>query len=280
MLRRIDLRDPAATTALVEEARPDFAFHLAAQSSVAESWRDPVGTLTVNASAQLNLLQSLSQIAPLARVVVVGSSEEYGNVCPEDNPIPETRELRPASPYALSKVVQDLMGLQYAEVQGMAVVRVRPFLQLGPRRQSHFVAGSFARQIAEAENGFREPLVSVGNLEVRRDFVDVRDVAQAYTAAAERGEPGQVYNIATGAAFAVRDLLETMLARSALHFTIREEDTLRRTTEAPLLTGDTTRFYQATGWSPRVPFAQSVADTLEYWRARVRRAADGGRISR
>ena len=270
VLRRVDLLDLDATARLVEEAQPELVFHLAARSSVAASWREPLATISENAAMQLNLLEAIRKIQPRARVVVVGSCDEYGSVLPKENPVAETHELRPASPYALSKVVQDLMGLQYAEVDGMSIVRVRPFLQLGPRRQSHFVAGSFARQIAEAEADEREPLIEVGNIDVQRDFLDVRDMARAYVAAAERGVPGQVYNVATGRAHTPRDLLDTMLSRSGLQFTVREASELRRKHEPPVVIGDSSRFREATGWSPRISFEQSAFDTLDYWRARVR----------
>jgi GDP-4-dehydro-6-deoxy-D-mannose reductase len=268
-LRQIDLRQRDPVFDLVRSVRPDIIQHLAAQSSVALSWQDPTGTLLDNAVAQRQLLDAVVECVPRARVVVVGSCDEYGDVAEEENPVAETQELRPVSPYALSKVVQDLMGHEYFAVRRLQVVRVRPFLQLGPRRGPQFVAGSFARQISQIEAGPREPVLEVGNIDLRRDFTDVRDVARAYILAAERGAPGQVYNIASGIPHTLRDMLQLMLDASGVQAEIRQDDSLWREGEPPLLIGDSTRLRHATGWTPEVSFEQSAVDTLAYWRERI-----------
>ena len=268
-LYQVDLRDGQSVADLIAAIRPDLVHHLAAQSSVALSWGDPMGTLLDNATAQHNVLEALVTYQRDARVVVVGSCDEYGNVAPDENPIRETHELRPVNPYALSKVVQDLMGREYAEVHGLAVVRVRPFLQIGPRRQTRFVAGSFACQIAEIERRLRQPVIKVGNIDLLRDFTDVRDMARAYALIADEGEPGEVYNIASGTAHSLRELLQVMLRASGVGAEIRPDPDLQRPGEAPLLVGDASRLRRATGWAPAISFEQSAADTLEYWRQRV-----------
>lgn len=281
ILHRIGLADHGAVNDLVQTVPCSLVLHLAAQSSVSASWQDPMGTLTENAGAQHALLEALARYRREARVLVVGSCDEYGSVPPDRNPIREDSPLLPANPYALSKVVQDLMGYQYFERYGMPVIRVRPFLQLGPRRQSRFAAGSFARQIAEIGLGRRPPVLEVGNIDLARDFTDVRDVAAAYALAAERGEPGEVYNIAAGRARTLRDLLQSMLDIAGVTAEIRTDPRREREGEAPLLVGDATRLHARTGWRPVISFEQSAADTLRYWQDRLHSAvpSPGGSLS-
>jgi GDP-4-dehydro-6-deoxy-D-mannose reductase len=268
----VDLHDGLAVLDVVGEVMPAVVHHLAAQSSAAVSLQDPMGTVTANALMQYNVLEAVRRITPNARVVVVGSCDEYGDVAPDDNPIMETHELRPVTPYALSKVLQDLMGQQYAIAHGVHVVRVRPFLQLGPRRSDRFAAGSFARQIAEIELGLREPLIHVGNIDLQRDFCDVRDVARALALVAEAGIPREVYNIASGTAYTLRDLLTTMLDHAGVRAGIVPDEARLRSGEPLVLVGDSTRLREVTGWAPEIPFEQSAADTLSYWQVRLRRA--------
>ncbi|GAC1323146.1 MAG: GDP-mannose 4,6-dehydratase [Chloroflexota bacterium] len=267
---RIDLLHPGSVHDLIVSVRPDVVHHLAAQSSVASSLRDPIGTLTQNASAQYNVLEAVGACAPDARVLIAGSCDEYGEVAAEENPVSEEQPLRPLNPYALSKVAQDLMGYQYHVVKHLNVIRVRPFLQVGPRRSDRFVAGSFARQVAEVEAGIREPIVNVGNIDLVRDFTDVRDVAEALALIIERGEVGSVYNIASGEGHTLREMLEIMKNHIALPLTIRSTADRRRPGEPPILLGDASRLCALTGWRPAISFEQSVHDTLDYWRRRIK----------
>jgi GDP-4-dehydro-6-deoxy-D-mannose reductase len=268
-LRRVDLRNRDAVMDLVGSTRPDVVHHLAAQSSVTLSWQDPIGTIVQNTSMQYNVLEAVLAGCKDARVVVVGSCDEYGDVPPSANPVSETQELRPMTPYALSKVTQDLMGRQYASVQKLQVVRMRPFLQLGPRRAARFAVGGFARQIAEIELGARRPVIEVGNVDLVRDFTDVRDTVRAYSLVAQRGEPGEVYNVASGFGHTLREIIQVMLEDAGLEAEIRHQASLRREAEIPLLVGDASRLRSATGWSPEIPFERSVRDTLDYWRAEI-----------
>jgi GDP-4-dehydro-6-deoxy-D-mannose reductase len=272
-LHRIDLRNANDVRRLVREVRPQVIQHLAAQSSVPASLANPMGTLQDNATMQLNVLEAIRAEFPPARVVVVGSCDEYGNVEAADNPVSESRELQPRSPYALSKVVQDLMGFQYAASYRLDVVRVRPFLQIGPRRPDRFVAGSFARQVAEIEAGLRSPVIRVGNIDIMRDFSDVRDVARAYAVVAVAGRTGEVYNISSGKAHSLRELLHAMISDGGLDVEIIQDPTLVRDGEAPVLFGDSSRLTARTGWKPMIPFEQSAIDTLDDWRDRIRKPA-------
>lgn len=229
------------------------------------SWASPLETLQRNTAMQWNLLEAAAEGCPDARIVIVGSCDEYGNVLPADNPVNETCPLKPASPYALSKVVQDLMARQYAETHGLNATRIRPFLQTGPRRSARFAAGSFARQIAEIAAGLREPIVSVGSIDLLRDFTDVRDAVRGYGLIAERGVAGEVYNLASGIPHSLRDMLRVMLQTADVDAQLVHDPALAREGEAPLLVGDPSKFRAATGWQPEISFEASAADTVIYW---------------
>jgi GDP-4-dehydro-6-deoxy-D-mannose reductase len=253
-------------TFILEQAQPDVLFHLAAQPLVSASLRDPWGTLEMNIRMQLNVLQGVAQVKPGCRVLAVGSGEEYGLVSPEDLPIDEDTPLRPLSPYAVSKVAQDLLGLQYHLTHKLHVVRVRPFNHIGPRQRVGFVAPDFASQIAAAELGLQPPIMEVGNLAARRDFCDVRDVVRAYVLLITEGEPGQVYNVGSGKTHAIQELLDTLLSMSEVSVEVRQDPERMRPSDIPEIVCDATRIRERTGWRATIPFEQSLQDILEYWR--------------
>lgn len=258
---------------IVEETRPDYIFHLAAQPISTLSRIDPWFTLENNIRSQLNVLEAVVQLNLPARVLVVGSAEEYGKIAPEDLPVDEETPLRPVTPYGVSKVAQDYLGLQYYLSQGVAAVRVRSFNHIGPRQREGFVAADFARQIAEIEAGLRPPQVVVGDLDAGRDFSDVRDVARAYHLALTLGAPGEVYNIGSGNCFTARALLETLIRLSERQVTVVKDPARMRPVEVARIMADIGKFKARTGWEPRIPFEQSIADVLEYWRDQVRTGA-------
>ncbi|MGD8623494.1 MAG: GDP-mannose 4,6-dehydratase [Anaerolineae bacterium] len=260
-------------TFVLEQARPDVIFHLAAQPLVSASRRDPWGTLETNIRMQLNVLEGVARIDPACRVLVVGSSEEYGLVTPEDLPIDEETPLRPLSPYAISKVGQDLLGLQYHLTHNLHVVRVRPFNHIGPRQRVGFVAPDFASQIVAAELGHRPPSIKVGNLAARRDFSDVRDVVRAYVLLITEGEPGQVYNIGSGESHAIQELLDILLSLSRVTIEVQRDPDRMRPSEVPDVVCDTGRIRAQTGWQATIPFEQSLKDILEYWREETEKEA-------
>src|SRR5262249_21464081 len=198
-----DLRDLSSVRSLLEISNPDFVVHLAAQSFVGVSWHAPAETLTTNIISQVNLLEALRGLKMSPRFLAVGSSEEYGLVYEDELPITESNPLRPLSPYAVSKVTQDMMAFQYFKSYGLPIVRTRAappgaLTPEGPRRGDVFVTSTFARQIAEIEAGLRDPVVYVGDLRPRRDYSDVRDIVRGYWLLLERGEPGEVYNLCSG----------------------------------------------------------------------------------
>ena len=265
-----DITQPEAIRQAVAQARPDLIIHLAAQSSVSASWKDPFGTLKVNAGGTIHLLEALrcEQLAP--RIVLVGSGEQYGMVRPEDNPIREECPFRPANPYAVSKAVQDLYGYQYFVAYGLPILRARPFNHFGPRQTSTFVVANFARQIAliEAESP-AEPVLFVGNLQARRDFLPVEDVVAAYLAVAEQGQPGEAYNIGSGQARSIKAILDLLLTFARTSIQLREDPTRLRPVDVPLLEADSSRLRADTNWKPAVQFEFALQRTLDYWRTIV-----------
>ena len=268
-LMECDLRDPVSVRRALAETRPDRIFHLAAQSYVPTSWLIPGETVANNLLGQVNLLEAVRDLGLGSRIHIAGSSEEYGMVHPDELPIRETNPLRPLSPYAVSKVGQDLLGYQYWMSYRLHIVRTRGFNHSGPRRGEVFVTSNFARQIAEIEKGQREPVLWVGNLDAIRDFTDVRDMVRAYWLALERGEPGEVYNICSGRGYAVREVLELLLGLTSARIEVRPDPARLRPSDVPVLVGDCQTFRRVTGWEPTIPFEVTLKDLLDYWRQRV-----------
>ncbi len=260
-----DLEDAAAVETLLEQERPDRIFHLAAQSSVHRSWADPAGTLRVNVHGILNLMEGLRRQRLGPRVLVVGSAEEYGAASSAELPLREDAPLRPASVYAVSKVAQSYLSLQYFIANGIPVVRTRTFPHTGPGRGEAFAESSFARQIAEAALGRRPPCVATGNLDAVRDYSDVRDVVRAYWDLLEHGVPGEVYNVCSGRAVTVRAILERLVAISGLRVAFELDPDRLRPADVPALVGDPTRLHAATGWRPAFTLDGTLRDLLADW---------------
>jgi GDP-4-dehydro-6-deoxy-D-mannose reductase len=263
----LDLLDAGAVHSAVRQASPAVVFHLAALASVRRSWEAPAETLTGNVAMTANLLEAVRLEAPEATVVVIGSGEVYGP--PAALPVEEDAPLRPQSPYAVSKAACDLLAGQYADAFGMRVMRMRPFNHAGPGQSEDYVVGTLTRQVAEAEAAGRdEVLLRTGNPDSARDFTDVRDVVRAYVAAASLD--GGAYNVASGRAVTVRELIE--LVRSASRLPVRHEvDRSRvRAHDVPEVRGSAQRLRQATGWKPELPLERTVADALDAWRERLR----------
>jgi GDP-4-dehydro-6-deoxy-D-mannose reductase len=268
-LHDCDLRDSGSVYRLIADLKPDRIYHLAAQSYVPMSWTAPQETFVTNVIGQLNIFEAVRATGCSCRIQIAGSSEEYGLVMPDETPIKETNPLRPLSPYAVSKVAQDLMGYQYHQSYKMHIIRTRGFNHTGPRRGMVFVTSNFARQIAEIEKGKREPVLYVGNLEAVRDFTDVRDTVRAYYLILEKGVPGEVYNVATGKGYKIRQVLEILQGLSTAKFQIKQDPKRLRPSDVELLIGDPTKLKSATGWEPQYSFEQTLKDLLDYWRERV-----------
>jgi len=265
-----DIEDAFSVAAAIEQAQPDRIYHLAAQSYPSESWAAPVTTLQANVIGTVNVLEAVRRICPQTRVHVAGSSASYGLIRPDEVPISEDQPLRPVSPYGVSKAAQEMLGYQYAQNYGMQVVVTRSFNHIGARQDSRTAAQTFARQIAEAEAGLRQPVIDVGNLEPRRDFLDVADAVRALWLLLDRGRPGEVYNLCSGSAPQVRKLLDIYLGLARIPVEVRVDAARLRPADEPILQGDNRKLREATGWQPEVPLAESLRRILEYWRERVR----------
>ena len=272
-LMEADLEDPAAVEAAVAAVRPRRIVHLAGQSSVHESWANPAATLRTNVIGLLNVFEAVHRRRLSPRVLVVGSAEEYGAVDADAPPITEDAPLRPLSPYAVSKVAQGYLALQYALSRDLPVVRTRTFPHTGPGRGAAFAESSFARQIAEVEAGRRRPVLEVGNLEAIRDFTDVRDVVRAYWALLERGAAAEVYNVCSGKGRSIGDILRALLEISGVRADLKVDRERLRPSDLPSLVGNPAKLREATGWEPRIPLEQTFRDLLDHWRERVGAAA-------
>jgi len=268
-LLEADLADPAAVDAVLSETRPDAIVHLAGQSSPQQSWLDPGGTLRSNVLGVVHLVDAARRHGLLPSLLVVGSAEEYGQVAPREIPLTETSPLRPASPYAVSKLAQGLLAVECGGAAGMRVVRTRTFHHTGPGRGEAFAESSFARQIAEIEAGLRPPVINVGNLEAVRDFTDVRDVVRAYWSLLEKGGGGQVFNVCSGRGRRIRELLDTLLGLARVEVEIRVDPERLRPADVPVLVGDPSRLIALTAWEPRIPIETTLQDLLADWRRRV-----------
>ena len=264
-----DMRDSHSVHRAIEESEPDFVFHLAAQSFVPMSWRAPADTMETNAVGTIHLLEAIRNSGFDPVVVIVGSSEEYGLVYPDELPIKETNPLRPLSPYGISKVAEDMTGQQYYMSYGMRTVTTRSFNSSGPRRGDVFVTSNFAKQIAEIEKGVKEPVMHVGNLNAKRDFSDVRDIVNAYWLAVTKCEYGEVYNICSEKTRTIQSVLDLLLGMTEKKIEIKQDELRMRPSDVMVLHGDCSKFKKQTGWEPKIAFEDTMRDLLDYWRGLV-----------
>lgn len=268
-----DIEDAFSVAAAIEQARPDRIFHLAAQSYPSESWGAPATTLRANVLGTLNVLEAARRVVPKAQIHIAGSAAAYGLIAPHEVPITEDRPLRPVSPYGVSKAAQEMLAYQTFQAYGQQVYLTRSFIHLGPRQDERPAAQTFARQIAQAEAGLRLPVIEVGNLEVRRDFLDVADAVHGLWSLLERGTPGEVYNLCSGAAPRVGDLLQIYIGLARIPLEARQDPARLRPADEPILQGDNSKLRAATGWQPRVALEESARRILEHWRGVVGRGA-------
>ncbi len=261
----VDVLDRDDVARAMAKVRPAVVFHCAGAAQVASAWRETMSALRTNALGTHHILDAVRGTGVPTRVVVPGSALVYR---PSTAPLREDDPLEPASPYGLSKLAQELIALDAAR-EGLDVVLARPFNHIGPRQQPSFAAPSFARQIALAEAGRRPPVLTVGNLDARRDVTDVRDTVRAYWLLARAGRAGRPYNICTGVAPSIGELLDRLcrLARVAVRVEVDPE--LFRPQDNPVLLGDPGRIRQELGWQPEISLERTLADLIDYWRARV-----------
>ncbi len=264
-----DINDIVSMREILKKVKPDFIIHLAAQSFVPTSWTAPAETIKTNMIGEVNLFEALRSLKLNPRVIVAGSSEEYGFVMKDEIPIEEANPLRPLSPYAVSKVGQDLLGYQYYKSYGLNVIRTRAFNHTGPRRGENFVCSNFAKQIALIEKRKQKPVIRVGNLDAKRDFTDVRDMVKGYWLIMQKGKPGDVYNICSAKAYAIKKVLDILLSFAKVPIKVKQDPQRMRPSDVPVLLGSCTKMKKLTGWKPTIPFKKTMEDLLNYWREKA-----------
>jgi GDP-4-dehydro-6-deoxy-D-mannose reductase len=270
----VDITDAQRMAAVVADVGPDVVFHLAGAASVSQSFRDPAGTWHVNVEGTRGVLEGVRLAAPAARVVVALSGEQYGRVPLDQLPVTEDTPFTPLSPYAESKVAADHMCAEYVRDYGLAVLRLRAFNQLGPGQDARFVLPSVCKQVADAEmEGAEVCRVQLGNIDTRRDFMDVRDIVTAYRLVADKGDPSRPYLAGTGRSASVRDLVDIVVSLAHVPVEVHADPMRVREGAQPDLYA-LPRALQELGWTPRIPLEQSIADTLDYWRERAHMEVD------
>ncbi len=265
-LYQVDLIDQRKVQDLISQTRPDTIYHLAALSSPAESFKHPAQTISNNINAQINLLEAVRENnLTETKILIVSSSEVYGIIDASDLPVDEDTPLKPVSPYGVSKIAQDYLGLQYFNAYHMGIYRVRPFNHIGPGQSPHFVVSSFAKQVVEIEKGKKEQVFTVGNLKAKRDFTDVRDIVVAYALILNHGKAGEVYNVGSGISHSISDILDILLSMAKIKITVKVDEALLRPGDVAEIVCDNKKI-ETLGWKPAIPLEQSLQDTLEYWR--------------
>lgn len=264
---RVDLQEKEHVLDLVKKTMPDIIVHLAALPAVGDSYERPMETIINNVSSELHILEAVKNLKLMnCRILVVTSADVYGKVSEKDIPIDEETPLNPTNTYAVSKIAQDFLALQYVNAYGLDIVRARPFNHIGPRQAPGFVVADFAKHIIEIEKGKKEPVMHVGNLSSKRDFTDVRDIVAAYALLLEKGGKGQVFNIGLGKSYKISTILDMLLALTKVKITVELDKKLLRGQDAPDRICDPRKFEKLTGWKPTIPIEQTLADTLDYWR--------------
>jgi GDP-mannose 4,6-dehydratase len=270
-LHDCDLTDLTSLIRVLDEVKPDRIFHLAAQSYVMMSYRAPTATVDTNVNGTINLFEAIRTLKQDPLIHACSSSEVYGQVRDEDIPIDEDTPFRPASPYAVSKVGEDMAGYMYHHAYGLKIIRTRMFTHSGARRGEVFVDSSFARQIARIEAGIQDPVLNVGNLDSVRTFADVKDVVKAYWLLLEKCPAGEVYNIGGESTMTIREMLDMLLNMTDLkdQIEVRVDPALLRPADVTNQVPSSEKFKAATGWKPEIAYEQTLLDMLQYWRARV-----------
>jgi GDP-4-dehydro-6-deoxy-D-mannose reductase len=254
----------------IEKLEPNLIFHLAGFTIPRLSYDQPQESFKINVFGQINILEAVRTLKLPTKILIVGSSEEYGIVKNPKKKVNENEPLNPVSPYAVSKIAQDFCALAYFQTYKMPIVRIRPFPHLGPRLDERLAVSSFAKQIALIEKGIQEKVIKVGNLKAKRDFTDVRDMVQAYSLAAEKCQPGEVYNIGFGRSLSLSQVLDILLSLSKAKIKVEVDPKLFRSADVPEIICDAEKFKKVTGWQPKIKIRETLKDTLNYWRARLR----------
>ena len=263
----VDVTDADSVLGAMDAAAPEVVYHLAALSHVGQSWSSPGKSFRVNAEGSLHVLRACVELK-VPRVVMILSSEVYGNAAPEHLPLNETAPLRPVTPYGASKVAADFLALQAHLADNLDVVRVRPFGHTGPGQSDQFVVPALATRIARAEHEGADA-IPVGSLTAVRDLSDVRDVVRAYRLLAERGESGEAYNVCSGRGVSIQEIADILLAQATRTISLETDPALVRAVDAPRMIGDNTRLRTTTGWEPQFSLEQTLGDVLASARSKL-----------
>lgn len=265
-----DLLDAAGMCALLQEIRPDYILHLAAQSSVALSWKQPQLTADVNIKGTVNLLEAARTLPETPRILLIGSGEEYGALKPEQIPVSEDTPLHPANVYAVTKAAAEQFAALYQKAYGLPVICVRAFNHIGPGQSTVFVTADFCCQAAEIEAGLHEPVIRTGNRSAKRDFTDVRDIVRAYALLLEKGRAGEVYNVGSGNAVSIEDILTQIQTLCTVPFRVETDPAKLRPVDVPVIEADTAKIFADTGWRPQIPLADTLRDILDAQRQHLK----------
>lgn len=265
-VRDLDILDMEQIRTLLEEEKADYLFHLAAQSSVAYSWKNPTLTVDVNIKGCINLLEAIRLVDKKPRVLLIGSGEEYGHIKKNECPIIEDNVVRPGNIYAATKSCQNMLGRIYSDAYDLDIMMVRAFNHIGPNQTPMFVVADFCKQVADIEKGIQEPVINVGNLSAKRDFTDVRDVVKAYAKLVAGGKRGETYNVGTGHAIAIQDILNKIIAMSDKDIEVKVDPAKLRPVDVPIIEPDISKIKKEVGWEPLIPLEQTLRETLEHWR--------------
>lgn len=265
----LDILNKEDIVSLLYEIRPDYIFHLAAQSSVGVAWKNPALTIDINIKGSVNVMDAVRELYYKPRILLIGSGEEYGHIYDEEIPIKEENQIRPGNIYAATKACQNMIGGIYAQAYDMEVMMARAFNHIGPMQASIFVVSDFCRQVAEIEKGIREPVMYVGNLSARRDFTDVRDVVKAYELLIKYGEPGETYNVGRGSSISIKEILDMIIDLSETAIRVEIDRNKLRPVDVPIIEADITKIKSLTGWEPKIELRQTIQETIDYWRVIV-----------
>lgn len=262
----LNILDEREISDVLTAKHPDYVFHLAAQSSVALSWKNPKLTVNINIIGAINLLNAIRKLDYAPRVLIVGSGEEYGKVEKSDVPINESTVLNPGNVYAVTKSCQNMMATIYAQAYGLQLIMTRSFNHIGPKQNPQFVVADFCSQVVKIERKMQAPTIRVGNLNAKRDFTDVRDVVRAYTRLIQYGKSGETYNVGSGHAITVQEILYAIISKSCSEIRVEVDSKKLRPVDIPVIEADTAKIFNDTGWKPEISLDQTIEDTLQYWR--------------
>ncbi len=265
----LDILEKDTIIKVLNSVNPDYIFHLAAQSSVKLSWKNPGLTIDINIKGSINLLEAVREWGGKPRILMIGSGEEYGYISPETVPIQEETILHPGNIYAATKACQNMLSKIYSDAYQMDIIMVRAFNHIGPAQSPIFVVSDFCKQVAEIEKGKREAVIRVGNLSAYRDFTDVKDVVAAYALLIEKGKKGETYNVGSGKAIQIQSILKELLQLSSVEIKIEVDEAKLRPIDVPIIEADIKKLVEITGWKRKYELTDTLKETLNYWRQTV-----------